>query len=98
MKKPEMRAAGRPIREWEELSAELDHELSGTRENTEPLPEDEMRWYRAAAMETGPKVKVTIRLRKWQIERAKEIAQKKGLRGYQTVLDEVITEGLLPKS
>jgi len=98
MSKPKTIAAGRTTREWGELSAELDDEFSGAPERTEPLSEGEMRWYRAAAMETGPKVKVTIRLRKWQIERAKEIAEQKGLRGYQTVLDEVITQGLLPRA
>jgi predicted DNA binding CopG/RHH family protein len=41
-------------------------------------------------------VKVTIRLRKWQIERAKELAREKGLRGYQTLLDQILTEALLP--
>jgi predicted DNA binding CopG/RHH family protein len=51
-----------------------------------------------AALETGPKVKVSIRLRGWQIERAKETASERGLRGYQTVLDDIITKGLLPEA
>lgn len=95
MKNSETKIAGRRTKEWEELSAELDKEMSGAQPNTQPLSADELRWYRLAALEKGPKVKVTIRLRKWQIERAKEIAGKKKLRGYQTVLDEIITRGLL---
>jgi len=96
MSKSKRRVAGKTIEEWEEASRDLDEEMAGAPENTRPLTEEERRWYRRAAMDTGPKVKVTMRLRKWQIERAKELAKKRGLRGYQTLLDEIITEALLP--
>jgi predicted DNA binding CopG/RHH family protein len=96
MSKKSRKVAGRTIAEWEALSAELDKEMSTAPENTEPLSAEERRWYRRAVMDTGPKVKVTMRLRKWQIERAKELARKRGLRGYQTLLDEIISEALLP--
>ena len=90
------RIAGRTIKEWEQLSAELDKEMAGAPENTERLSPQERRWYRAALADTGPKIKVTIRLRKWQIERAKELARKRGLRGYQTLLDQILTHELAP--
>ena len=95
MKKANKKIAGRTTTEWEGLSAELDEELAGASGNTQPLSEEELRWYRLAATDAGPKVKVTIRLRRWQIERAKELAKQKGMRGYQTLLDQVITRGLL---
>ena len=95
MKKRTERVAGRPTKEWEALSAELDDELAGATENTDPLSDEELRWYRRAAGDTSPKVKVTIRLREWQIERARELAKEKGMRGYQTLLDQIITQGLL---
>jgi predicted DNA binding CopG/RHH family protein len=88
--------AGRSIKEWEALSAELDKEMSGAPEKTSPLSAEERGWYRAALADTGPKVKVTIRLRRWQIERAKQLAKERGLRGYQTLLDQILTQQLLP--
>ncbi len=94
MSKPKV--AGKTIAEWEAASRELDEEMAGAPEDTRPLTAEERRWYRRAAMDTGPKVKVTMRLRQWQIERAKELAREKGLRGYQTLLDEIITDALLP--
>lgn len=63
-------------------------------EKTEPLSESERRWYRAAVADTGPKARVTIRLRKWQIERAKELARQQGLRGCQTLIDQILTKEL----
>jgi predicted DNA binding CopG/RHH family protein len=98
------RGSGRPglrlrtsrRRKWNEISSMLDEEMSGAPESTERLSKEEMRWYRVAVMDKEPKVKVTIRLRRWQIERARAIAEERGMRGYQTVLDEVITRGLLP--
>ena len=96
MSKKSQKVAGRTIAEWEALSAELDEEMSTAPENTEPLSAEEMSWYRRAVMDTGPKVKVTMRLRQWQIERAKQLAKEKGLRGYQTLLDQIISEALLP--
>ena len=96
MKRPKRKVAGRTISEWERLSAELDKEMAGAPEHTQPPSEEELRWYRKAVLDTSAKVKVTIRLRKWQIERAKELAKQRGLRGYQTLLDQIITKGLLP--
>jgi len=96
MSKSEHRVAGKTVEQWEEASRELDEEMAGAPENTRALTEEERRWYRRAALDTGPKVKVTIRLRKWQIERARQLAKERGLRGYQTLLDEIITDGLLP--
>jgi len=96
MKNSKRKVAGRPISEWERLSRELDKEMAGAPEKTRPLSEAELRWYRMAALDTSPKVKVTIRLRQWQIERAKELAKQRGLRGYQTLLDHIITKALLP--
>lgn len=95
MSKQESRAAGRPLAEWAEMSAELESELAGDVEHTRSLSAAEARWYHRAAGETGPKVKVTIRLRQWQIDRARQLAQDRGARGYQTVLNEIITAGLL---
>jgi hypothetical protein len=40
--------AGRTIAEWGKLSAEMDREMAGAPENTEPLTAEERRWYRAA--------------------------------------------------
>ncbi|MBM4037782.1 MAG: hypothetical protein FJ290_04645 [Planctomycetes bacterium] len=90
------RIAGRTIKEWERLSAELDKEMVGIPEGAEPLSPQERRWYRAALADTGPKVRVTIRLRKWQIERARQLAKERGLRGYQTLLDQILTHELTP--
>jgi len=98
MNNPDTHIAGRSLEEWAALSDELDQEQAGAPQNTQPMTAEEARWYRRAALEKGPKVKVTIRLRQWQIDRAKEIARQRGDRGYQTVLDEVITEGLLGRS
>ena len=95
MKTSKKKVAGKRISDWEKLSSELDEEMSGAPENTDALSEEEMKWFRIAALEAGPKVKITIRLRQWQIERAKELAKRRGI-GYQTVLDEVISKGLLP--
>lgn len=96
MKKAEGKAAERRMGEWEKLSAELNKEMAGAPENTEPLTAAERLWYRSALADTGPKIKVTIRLRRWQILRAKQLAREKGLRGYQTLLDEILTRELLP--
>ncbi|MBM4030671.1 MAG: hypothetical protein FJ291_02675 [Planctomycetes bacterium] len=41
------RVAGRTIKEWERLSAELDKEMAGAPENAEPLSAEERRWYRS---------------------------------------------------
>ncbi len=90
------RVAGRTIEEWERLSAEMDAEMSGAPENARPLTSAERRWYRKAIAQTEPKVKVTIRLRRWQIERARQMAKQKGLRGYQTLVDQILTNALLP--
>ena len=90
------RIAGRTISEWKRLSTELDKEMAGAPENTQPLSEEERRWYRMAVADTGPKVRVTIRLRTWQIERAKELARQQGIRGYQTLIDRILTKELLP--
>ena len=60
MKRPAKKIAGRPTSEWEALSAELDDELAGAVENTEPMSEEELRWYRRAAGDTSPKVRVTF--------------------------------------
>ena len=87
---------GRTIAEWEALSAEFDKEFSTSIENTEPLTPAERRWYEENIRDREPKVKVSIRLHKWQIARAKQIARQRGLRGYQTLLDQIITEALLP--
>ena len=96
MKNTTRKVAGRTTREWKELSRELDKEGAGAPENTRPLSDDERRWYRMAVADTGPKVRVTIRLRKWQIERAKELARRQGMRGYQTLIDQILTKELLP--
>lgn len=90
------RVAGRTIREWEKLSAELDRSMAGAPENTEPLSPEEIRWFRHALADRSPKVKVTIRLHKWQVQRAKQLAKQKGLRGYQTLVDQILTKALLP--
>ena len=90
------RIAGKTIAEWEKLSADLDSEMTGAPESTKPLSAEERGWYRAAIADTSPKVKVTIRLRKWQIQRARQLAKQKGLRGYQTLLDQILTKELLP--
>ncbi|HUT33423.1 MAG TPA: hypothetical protein VNE39_08100 [Planctomycetota bacterium] len=88
--------AGHTVSEWKGLSKELDREAAGAPENTQPLTGDERRWYRMAVADTGPKVRVTIRLRKWQIERAKELARQQGIRGYQSLIDRILTKELLP--
>ena len=98
MSNKESNYAGRSLKDWAGMSAELEGELVGDAQHTLPMSAAEAQWYRRAAQETGPKVKVTIRLRQWQIERAKEIALERGARGYQTVLDEIITDGLLSRS
>ncbi len=95
MRKDE-RVHGHTLAEWEQWSAELDKEFSGSIENTEPLTPAERKWYEENIRDRSPKVKVTIRLRKWQIARAKQLAKKRGLRGYQTLLDQIITDALLP--
>lgn len=95
MKRQE-RILGHTIAEWEDRSAELDREFSGSIENTQPLTPAERKWYEDVVRDRGPKVKVTIRLRKWQIARARQLAKKRGLRGYQTLLDQIITDALLP--
>ncbi len=90
------KVAGRTIREWEKLSAELDKSMAGAREDTEPLSPEEARWFRRVLVDRTPKVKVTSRLHKWQVDRAKRLAKERGLRGYQTLLDQIITQGLMP--
>jgi hypothetical protein len=87
---------GRTILEWEKLSAELDKSMAGAPENTEPLSPEEVRWFRRVLADKAPKVKVTIRLHKWQIDRAKRLAKERGMRGYQTLLDQIITHALMP--
>ncbi|MBM4041010.1 MAG: hypothetical protein FJ290_21125 [Planctomycetes bacterium] len=96
MRTSRARVAGYTIDELEKLSAELDKEMVGVPENTRPLTSAERRWYRKAIAQTEPKVKVTIRLRRWQIERARQLAKQKGLRGYQTLVDQILTKALLP--
>lgn len=80
---------------YEKMSRDLEVEFSGSIENTKPLTASDRKWMKAALADTGPKIPVTIRLRKWQIERAKELAKKKNLRGYQTLIDQILTEALI---
>jgi len=90
------KVAGRTIREWEKLSAEFDKSMAGAPENTEPLSAEESRWFRRVLADKRPKVRVTIRLHQWQIDRAKRLAKERGMRGYQTLLDQIITHALMP--
>ncbi|OGH55614.1 MAG: hypothetical protein A3G34_00900 [Candidatus Lindowbacteria bacterium RIFCSPLOWO2_12_FULL_62_27] len=83
------------LKELEKLSAHFDKEFSGDIENTEPLTKGEREWFKKVIQDTSPKVPVTIRLRRWQIERAKQMAKKKKLRGYQTLIDRILTEALI---
>ena len=96
MRTSKARVAGYTFDELEKFSAELDKEMVDVMENTRPLTSAERRWYRKAIAQTEPKVKVTIRLRRWQVERARQIAKQKGLRGYQTLVDQILTKALLP--
>ncbi len=96
MRTSKARVAGYTIDELEKLSAELDREMVGVPENTRSLTSAERRWYRKAMAQTEPKVKVTVRLRRWQIERARQVAKQKGPRGYQTLVDQILTKALLP--
>ena len=57
MKKPNKRAAGQLTSEWEALSAQLDGELAGAVENTDPMAERDLCWYRRAAGDTSLKVR-----------------------------------------
>jgi len=54
-KRRERKIAGRTIAEWERFSAEMDKEMAGAPENTDPLTAEERRWYRAALAELSPK-------------------------------------------
>ena len=54
MSKARGKAAGRSVEEWEKLSAELDKEMAGAPENTEPLSAEELSWYQAAVMGGSP--------------------------------------------
>ena len=59
-------------KEMEKLSDKFDKEFSGSIENTEPITEEERERFETlqrALIEESPKVPVTIRLEKWQIER-----------------------------
>jgi len=51
------KVAGRTIREWEKLSAELDQDMAGAPENTEPLSAKELRWFRSVLGDSKPKGK-----------------------------------------
>jgi len=63
-------------------------------ENTEPVTEDDRDWLAGIINAGEPKVQVTIRLEKWQIARARELAEKTG-KGYQTILRRMLVGDLV---
>lgn len=85
----------RNLKKLKAESEKLEEEFSGSIEETKPLTDADKEWLKKALLDTGPKVPVTIRLKKWQIERAKQLAKERHLRGYQTLISEILTESLL---
>ncbi len=83
------------IKNLEAKSKKLEKEFSGSIEHTKPLTDGDKKWLLPILNDTTPKIPVTIRLKCWQIERAKDIAKEKGLRGYQTLISQILTEALL---
>ena len=83
------------MKKLEEESNKLEEEFSGTLKHTKPLNDDDKKWLQRALLDTEPKIPVTIRLKRWQIERAKQLAKEKKLRGYQTLISQILTDALL---
>jgi len=54
MSKRHRKIAGRTLAEWEKLSRELDREMAGAPENTEPLSDEERRQYRRLLRKRSP--------------------------------------------
>lgn len=77
------------------MSAALDRDLSGDVDKTKPLSIAERKWFIAAVEEIGPKRQTTIRLRKWQIDFARDFARRNHLRGYQTAIEKILTRAML---
>ena len=82
-------------KEFENLSKHFDGEFSGAVENTDPLTAEEMDWYKQVILERAPKVQISIRLDRWIVNRAKALAKKKGLKGYQTLINRILAKELL---
>lgn len=85
----------RTIKDYKAESKFLDKEFSGTIENTEPLTEEDKEWLHEIIVNDSPKIPVTIRLPKWQVEKAKQIAKEKHIRGYQTLMRRILSKALL---
>lgn len=85
------------IKKLEAKSKSLEKEFSGSIKNTQPITDDDKKWLRLAIREE-PTIVVTLRLKRWQVERAKQLAKKTGIRGYQTLIRQLLTDALLPTS
>ena len=90
-----MKAKKRTLKKYKAESELLDKEFSGAIENTEPLTRENKKWLHEIIESESPKIPVTIRLAAWQIERAKQIAKEKHVRGYQTLIRQILSKALL---
>lgn len=84
------------LKRLEKHSKELDREFSGAIENTKPLSAKDRDWLKDILKKSDdPKIPVTIRLSQWQVDQAKELATKMHLRGYQTLIRQLLSEALI---
>ena len=84
------------LKKLEAHSKELDKEFSGSIESTKPLSTRDREWLKDILKKSDErKIPVTIRLNQWQVEQAKKLAAKMHLRGYQTLIRQILSEALI---
>ncbi|MCK4423200.1 MAG: hypothetical protein KAV18_03935 [Candidatus Omnitrophica bacterium] len=90
-----MKTKKRTLKEYQAESNLLNKEFSGAVEKTKSLTGKDKKWLHEIIESESPKIPVTIRLASWQIERAKQIAKEKHVRGYQTLIRQILSKALL---
>lgn len=83
------------FKKYEKISENLENEFSGDINNTEILTTKDKKVLHEIISHDTPKIPITISLDEWQIKRAKQIAKSKHIKGYQTLIRQIINKALI---
>jgi len=82
-------------KKYEDISNSLECEFAGDLNNTESLTSLDRKILHEIIDEDTPKIPITIRFAEWQIKRAKQIAKKRKIKGYQTLIRQIVSKALI---
>ncbi len=85
-------------KKYEDFSNSLECEFSGDINNTKVLTSVDKKILHDIIESDTPKIPITIRFAGWQIKRAKQIAKQKKIKGYQTLIRQIVSKALLNES